>query len=68
MPPPPRKMIKQIAWQSKLNFSKSKSVLNFISFECQKHLLFFAACSISTQTQLSLTLHSMTKIIFVDYG
>ena len=33
----------------------------------RKHLLFFAPCSISTQTQLSLTLHSMTKIIFVDY-
>jgi len=33
----------------------------------RKHFLFFAACSISTETQLSLTLHSMTKIIFVDY-
>ena len=35
MPPPPRKIMKQIAGQSKLNFGKSKYVLNFISFECQ---------------------------------
>ena len=46
MPPPPRKIIKQIAGQSKLNFGKSKYVLNFISFECQTRIADKLSCRI----------------------
>ena len=44
--PPSRKIIKQIAGQSKLNFGKSKYVLNFISFECQTRIADKLSCRI----------------------
>jgi len=46
MPPLPRKIIKQIAGQSKLNFGKSKYVSNFISFECQTRIADKLSCRI----------------------
>jgi len=46
MPPPPRKKVKQIAGQSKLNFGKSKYVSNFISCECQTCIADKLSCRI----------------------